>query len=375
MFTEEQKKLLDKLSKVDDIDGVLRALLKKTQAALSEIKEIEVAINKVIDERTIAFPWLADAIAQYHEMRDLKIAEFLRHKLRPAIASADRVREIAKEKRILQRQFRLTRNYIKYYEALFPWLPEFVSEDIDDLVRQVSKKSKKEEQEDPVQFYLTKGEYEKFSTTERNQQALDRYWSRKKSSWQIGRDYERYVGYVYESNGYRVYYQGIEEGFEDLGRDLIAKKKGETKVIQCKCWAQHKTIHEKHICQLFGTTLKYWIEQEKNVKTGGPQFLVSLLKDDTIQGVFVTATKLSEVAREFARELGIQVNEQYPLQKYPSIKCNISKRTAEKIYHLPMDQQYDRTIIELEANQCYVETVAEAEALGFRRAWRWSGKK
>ena len=375
MFTEEQKDLLDKLSKVDDIDGELRALLKKTQAALSEIKEIEVAINKVIDERTIGFPWLADAIAQYHEMRDLKIAEFLRHKLRPALASADRVREIAKEKRILQKQFRLTRNYIKYYEALFPWLPEFVSEDIDDLVRQISKKSKKEEQEDPVQFYLAKGEYEKFSTTERNQKALDRYWSRKKNSWRIGRDYERYVGYVYESNGYRVYYQGIEEGFEDLGRDLIATKKGETKVIQCKCWAQHKTIHEKHICQLFGTTLKYWIEQEKNVKIDGPQFLFSLLKDDTIQGVFVTATKLSEVAREFARELGIQVNEQYPLQKYPSIKCNISKRTAEKIYHLPMDQQYDRTIIELEANQCYVETVAEAEALGFRRAWRWSGKK
>ena len=152
MFTEEQKRLLDKLSKVGNIDGELRALLKKTQAALSEIKEIEVDINKVVGERTIGFPWLADAIAQYHEMRDLKIAEFLRHKLRPAISSADRVREIAKEKRILQKQFRLTRNYIKYYEALFPWLPEFVSEDIDDLVRQVSKKSKKEEQEDPVRF-------------------------------------------------------------------------------------------------------------------------------------------------------------------------------------------------------------------------------
>ena len=70
-----------------------------------------------------------------------------------------------------------------------------------------------------------------------------------------------------------------------------------------------------------------------------------------------------------------QVRENFPFQQYPSIKCNVSRRNGEKIYHLPMDQQYDRTIIEQERNECYVETVAEAENLGFRRAWRWRGNK
>ena len=48
-------------------------------------------------------------------------------------------------------------------------------------------------------------------------------------------------------------------------------------------------------------------------------------------------------------------------------------RNGEKIYHLPFDQQYDRTLIKEEKNECYLETVKEAEALGFRRAFRWRG--
>ena len=135
----------------------------------------------------------------------------------------------------------------KFVDGLFlPTTMEFVGEDIDDLIEQVAHKEKGDSQEDPVQFYLTKGEYETLSITERNQRALDRYWSKKKSSWEIGRDYERYIGYLYENEGYSVYYQGIEAGLEDLGRDLIAKRDGEIRVIQCKYWAQYKTIHEKH---------------------------------------------------------------------------------------------------------------------------------
>ncbi|MFH1369732.1 MAG: restriction endonuclease [Planctomycetota bacterium] len=375
MFSLEQKRLLDKLAEVGNSDEQIRALCDEATRKTEEIKTVERDINKIIGEKTIGFPWLADAIAQYYELRDSKISEFLERKLTPGISSAERVREIAKEKRILEKQFRVTRNLIKYYEALFPWLPEFVGEDLDELIESVTKKETQvSDQNDPVKFYLTKGEYEKLSVTERNQRALDRYWSKKKSSWEIGRDYERYIGYLYERDGYSVYYQGIEAGLEDLGRDLIAKKNREIKVIQCKCWAQHKTIHEKHICQLFGTTLKYWLEQKKILQKNQAEFLISLIKEDEIGGVFVTSTSLSDVAREFAVELGIQVREKFPFEEYPSIKCNVSKRAGEKIYHLPMDQQYDRTVIEEERNEYYVKTVAEAEKLGFRRAWRWRGE-
>ncbi len=377
MFTENQKHLLDKLCEIDGIDSEIRSVLDKTNRNIKEIKKVEHDVNRIIEEKTKGFPWLADAIAQYYEFRDLKISEFLQQKLRPAISSADRVREIAKEKRISEKQFRITRNIIKYYEALFPWLPEFIGEELDELIEQVTRKEEKEDtQDDPVRLYLTKGEYQKLSTTERNQRALDRYWARKKSSWQIGRDYERYIGYMYECKGYSVYYQGIVEGFEDLGRDLIAKKRKEIEVIQCKYWAQYRTIHEKHICQLFGTTLKYWVENQRGLREElkiHQDLFPALIQRKQIKGVFVTSTSLSETAREFAKELGIVVREQFPFQKYPSIKCNVSRRAGEKIYHLPFDQQYDRTIIEAERNECYVETVDEAEKLGFRRAFRWRG--
>lgn len=379
MLTAKQKQLLDKISEIDNIDGELRLLLDRTSKNIDEIKKTELGISRIVEEKTKGFPWLADAIAQYYEYRDLKIAEFLEQKLRPAISSAERVREIASEKRVLQKQFRITRNLIKYYEALFPWLPDFVGEDLDELIEQVTSKEEREDtQEDPVRFYLTKAEYQKLSTTERNQRALDRYWARKKSSWQIGRDYERYIGYIYEHKGYAVYYQGIVEGLADLGRDLIAKKGKEIEVIQCKYWSQHKTIHEKHICQLFGTTLKYWVENQNELSEGlkiQQEFFPSLIKRKQIKGVFITSTSLSETANEFAKELGIVVKEQFPFQKYPSIKCNVSRRKGEKIYHLPFDQQYDRTIVEAERNECYVETVDEAERLGFRRAFRWRGHK
>jgi hypothetical protein len=70
--------------------------------------------------------------------------------------------------------------------------------------------------------------------------------------------------------------------------------------------------------------------------------------------------------------LGVQIVQNIPLGRYPAIKCNVSLRDSTKIYHLPFDQQYDRTLIEFK-DECYVETVAEAESLGFRRAFRWRG--
>lgn len=43
-----------------------------------------------------------------------------------------------------------------------------------------------------------------------------------------------------------------------------------------------------------------------------------------------------------------------------------------RIYHLPMDQQYDKVKIKT-SEECYAYTVQEAEAKGFRRAYRWYG--
>lgn len=79
MFTEKQKHLLDKLCEIDGIDSEIRSVLDKTNRNINEIKKVE------------------------HDVS------------------------------------RITRNIIKYYEALFPWLPEFVGEELDDLIEQFTR--------------------------------------------------------------------------------------------------------------------------------------------------------------------------------------------------------------------------------------------
>jgi putative intracellular protease/amidase len=69
-----------------------------------------------------------------------------------------------------------------------------------------------------------------------------------------------YVGYKYQLKGYDVSYHGIEKGMEDLGRDLVMTKKGQTLIVQCKYWSNEKVIREKHILQLYGTYICYCIE-------------------------------------------------------------------------------------------------------------------
>jgi hypothetical protein len=108
--------------------------------------------------------------------------------------------------------------------------------------------------------------------------------------------------------------------------------------------------------QLFGTTVLYRLTQ----------------KLDVVKPVFICTTDLSAEATMVADDLDIEVK-YISLKRYPMIKCNISTRNGEKIYHLPFDQQYDRIIIGDQEGEFYAETVDEAEDAGFRRAYRWGG--
>jgi hypothetical protein len=188
---------------------------------------------------------------------------------------------------------------------------------------------------------------------------LEHYKKRKKRNWEIGRDFERYIGYIFELENCEVEYFGIEMKLNDLGRDLIVKQNNTTKIVQCKYWSKNKTIHEKHIMQLFGTVTKYKMDNpnEKNVA-----------------GLFVSHTILSDEAKNFANALGIEVLENIELGDYPMIKCK-EHGFGEGIYHLPMDQQYDVTKIISENGDIYAFTIEEAESKGFRRAYKWRGAR
>mgnify|MGYP001094047405 CR=1 FL=1 len=259
------------------------------------------AISTLAAEKSIGFPWLAQAYADYYHLRDLERARHLESKSHPAKKAADALREIAAERRHAEKLWRVLKYQLQYYEVLFPWLVDFRGEDIDDLIRQLSARAVAAEgadAQDPARHWLTEAEYSTLSRPERYQLALDRYWKKKKSRWELGRDYERYIGYQYESKGYQVRYQGIVEGLADLGRDLIAVRDETVQVVQCKCWSLHKMIHEKHIFQLYGTLVAYRIDHPHK----------------RASGVFVTSTRLSPRAKQFAEALGISYREQVLLE-------------------------------------------------------------
>ncbi len=365
-------------SKVEkDNDELNRRIKKWDEKVVNDKQEI----NKIAKQKSMGFPWLAEAYADYFALKDGKIERYLKYKKHPAHTAAENVKIIKKEKRELVKESKIISYKINYFEKLFPWLSELIAEDEDEEipVRIESDIKDDDNNEDRVKDYLTPEEYKSLPSVEKNQMALDRYLrNRYKSKWAIGRDYEMYVGYLYEQKGYSIEYKGIIDGFEDLGRDIIAKKSDEVCIIQCKRWAQYKEIHEKHIFQLFGTTMEYWVKNFRNhEKPKSFEEFAKFLNENKLRPIFFTSTSLSDKAKEMANALSVEIIENEPLGEFPRIKCNINSDEygKTKIYHLPMDQQYDKTIIGNRAGEFYAFTVKEAEDAGFRRAFRHRFKK
>jgi hypothetical protein len=309
--------------------------------------------------------WLASFVAHADRALDESIANRLRFKSHPARKSADEVSEARAERRVFKERAKFLEFQLLSYKEYFPFLEEYEEMILDESIPLSGNDNNLEalEDADPVLKYLQKSEFEKLSVTQRNQLALDRYLKSNLSQSAIGRFYERFLGYQFESKGWTVEYFGVVKGYEDLGRDLICERDGKTYIVQAKCWAAEKLIHEKHIFQLFGTTQLYLMN---NLGEG-------LFRPD-VRAIFVTTTSLSPVARQAAEWLKIEVRESVALDKtYPIIKCNINQATKERIYHLPFDQQYDRTKIIPALGEMYARTVEEAESKGFRRAYRHLG--
>lgn len=323
--------------------------------------------NRILNERTdaarsnlLALPYMSAIIADF-ETRGLDI---LIDKLdwghnQERAKKVKSLREIKKETAELLAHYKESEYQLEYAIQMFPALESFLNTDYRDI-KDVHIDLDTESSSDRVRDYLSPEEYAQLSSVQRNQLALDRYRdSHRKSNWQIGRDYELYVGHKYSLKGYAIDYYGSYNGLEDLGRDLIASKGNLRLIIQCKYWSSKKQIHEKHINQLYGTMVCYRFENN--------------LPEECVRGILVTNITVSPTARKFAHYLGIEVVENFALGDYPCIKCNINYNECgelTKIYHLPFDQQYDSCKIDA-PGEFYATTVAEAEQAGFRRAFRW----
>lgn len=312
-----------------------------------------IAFNKKILKEVYPFKCVASL---YKDAVDTVIGDtenYLRTKNPPAPKAADQIKEMRK---LVNELVAEGKESLYKYELLLSYVPnlkDYVKDDdLFDIVKDYYAQNK-EDDYDRVCDYLSKEEYNKMSEDDRSQLALERYLkSRKKSKWQIGRDYELYYGYRLRQDGFKVDQYGCTHGVEDLGRDIIAHKNGNTYIIQCKYWGQNKVIREKYIMQLYGTKVEYEITH--------PHLF------DKVHAVFVTNIELSEMAIKFAKHLKIQVLK-VQMGIYPVIKCNINN--GNKIYHLPFDQQYDRTEIKY-PGEFWATTVKEAVSKGFRRAHR-----
>ena len=323
------------------------------------IQQLTKEYQKIVNESEQSHPYLAELYADFLFAVDQNVADYLAHKSPPARIASENVRQIAKKNRALQKENKLLQYQLLFYESLFPSLCDFKEYSIEDAIDYsnalAEKEPEKDSEEARMSKYLSHDEYLRLDDVDRYQLALDRYKNRQKTNWEIGIEYERFIGYMFEENGFRVNYHGAKMGLEDLGRDLIASKNGKTYIVQCKRWAQHKEIHEKHIFQLYGSMVAWTIEHD----------------GQEAKGVFCATTELSPTAKQYAKYLCIEFRLISP-GDYPLIKCNIGKN-GEKIFHLPFDQQYDNVVISKEKGEKYVSTVKEAIAFGFRRAYRWRG--
>lgn len=302
--------------------------------------------------------WLADAYSEYIQTRDLELECSLVLKPNPAWKAAETVSALRAKRAEMAREIKLLQYQLASYEEYFPVLVDYRDAILDEVVDLRAGADETLADVDPALGlgYLSSDEYGALPSGAKFQLALDRYWERNKSNVEIGRLYERYVGYLYEQDGWVVRYHGALKGFEDFGRDLICVKDGAVAIVQCKCWSRDKVIREKHVMQLFGTCILYRLSEGHSNATP----------------VFIATTVLSDEAAMVAKELGVNVR-QVALERYPMVKCNVNPCTGDRIYHLPFDQQYDRVIVGDQEGEFYASIVAEAEAAGFRRALRWRG--
>lgn len=293
-----------------------------------------------------AFSYVAVLYADYLLLDYDNASRYLLNKKRPAISEGLRIDALKLQTRSYLVELNKMKYQLNYLLNLYPQLEEFIEPEEESILYD------KDKMPDDIWYSL--------SETQKNQLMLTNYIKRHKSNWEIGRDYELFVGYKYSLQGYKVDYFGSYNGLNDLGRDLIIKKDNEIGIIQCKYWSSKKQIHEKHIAQLYGTVISYVIENN---------CIPSL-----VHGIFVTNIFLSDTAKKFAKFLDIKYKENYPIGEFPRIKCNINKDDhgiETKIYHLPTDQQYDNVKIS-NVGECFVFTVDEAEKLGFRHAYKWT---
>ena len=376
-----QKEQIRKLeSQVDSINSERLVAIKNQAIAENGSHSAKSALASAIEQRdrseqfsrevlssirkeSALLPSVVSLLKEVESQIDFSQSRYLRTKSRPAVKAAEALDEARKELRESKALSRALENQVSLYEANVPWLKSLLDYSLDDINKGLAiavKEQSAVKSEDADRIHLSEAEWASLSRIDRSQLALNRYFeTRHKNAWLAGVAYERYVGAWYEEEGFSVIYNGAISGKEDQGIDLICTRDSIVVLVQCKRLSPTKEIpvRENVVAQIYGASLFYAHKNAIDITCTIP--------------TICTNYKLSDTAKEFASALNVHVVEGESFKKYAAIKCN--NKGSEKIYHLPFDQQYDKIHINKSLGDCYVSTVKEAESLGFRRAYKWSG--
>jgi hypothetical protein len=298
--------------------------------------------------------WLAHFISEADKAMDEVVQVQLRGKRRDVQNDGTEVARLQAERRMLKERLSFLEYQLSSYKEYFPFLEDYENSILDEAVQL----QHLAERPNPMLTLLSGDEIKTLPIVERDQLALDRYLRSGLTPAAVASLYDRYVAYLYERDGWEVRFQPITAGVKGLPQDLICVKGETIHIVHTRCWAANKFIHEKHIIQLYGTV----------------QMLAIRLSEDRlfapkIVARFITNTRLSDLAKQAAARLKVEVKENFKLNaNFPVIKCSVDDRTRERSYYLPFDDEYDSIPVETRRGECYVRTVKEAEQLGFRRA-------
>lgn len=304
------------------------------------------AVNNASNELLKGAPFLSEKIA---ELIDLSFHKTFQTK-RIALRANELIKEIREKRKQAEYRARVSENKLALIEHIFPNIKELKIDEYVDSETEI------ECDNDSGSDYIERDEFFSLSPAERGDILLHRYWRNKKTKHEIGKVYERYIGSLYEQDGYNVCFFGIKNGLEDRGIDLICENEKEIILIQCKNWSSNKTIFENVVFQFYGSVQHYKFNSKSKTSK-------------KIRGMIFATTDISEFAKEAISEMKIKFERKEMDYNYPCVKCNISA-TGEKIYHLPFDQQYDRIKIERSRGEFYAYSCKDAESFGFRRALR-----
>jgi hypothetical protein len=137
----------------------------------------------------------------------------------------------------------------------------------------------------------------------------------------LGFVYEKYVGQVYESEGYSVAYTGLTCGMADKGIDLVAIKNNLEVYIQCKFWK--KKIGKSHIEWVLYKASRLLLEKTTN-------------NANKVHFVLVTNSKLINFSRHVSKANSNYKNVEFPILQYFLDHNNTQSKVKLEYREIPM---------------------------------------